>query len=270
MSKSIYVALAAFVIAPAASAFAAVTITVTPSSAPNGFGSPSFSGWVSNALYAQVHGLTTYGAAGPTQYNAAPSTMAISDNVVTGFNSWKGSANPSGDYGAAYGSEYGNRLHFGIFINGNGHQISISQLSMNAVSTDPGNTLAFSFNTGDYNYNSDYQGILAGTDGIVGTGDDIYINSGPNTQLVDAIVGRGSGNAWDIYDTDPGATRQDKIGGVSAKFGLPTTPFDFTMTYSLSTGETGSGTVTFNTPEPASLALLGMGGMLLMKRRKRA
>ncbi len=240
----------------------APTITVTPASAPNVFGSPSYPGWVSNANSALLTGATSNGTPGtPTYYQQAPVNMSVSDNIVTGYNSWKGDANPTVTYGAAFGSELGNRLLFGVLINGNGTQFSISQLSFNAVSTDPTSSLSFGFGAGSYNYSNDYWGILYGPNGVLGGGDDIYITGGPNTQLVDAIVGRGSGNAWASYLTDPGVTNQDKLNGVIASIG--TEPFSFTGTYSLG-AVTGSATVYFNSqstnsvPDQGStIALLG-------------
>jgi len=254
------------VIVSASTARADVSIAVTPASAPNAFGSANWTPWVNNAIYALENGLTTYGAPGPAQYNVAPSSLSVSNNVVTGFASWNGVAAPTG----AYANEYGNRLQFGLDIKGNGTLISIDQLSFSATSTDPGNTLGFGFGAGSYSYSSSYVGWDYGADHVRGTLDDIFVTSGPASQLVDEIVGRGSGNAWDTYESDPGPTDQDRINNVPGLFDLPSTPFDFTGTYALGSA-TGSATVTFQpVPEPSTFALAGLGILGLVARfRKR-
>lgn len=247
------------------------TISVTPASAPNAFGSPSWAGWVSNAVYAIENGLPAYGTPGtPEYYHKAGATMGIRRNLVTSFPSWKGSASPAIDYGAPFASELGNRLHFGLHILGNGTQFSISQLSFVADSTDAGDTLDFSFGEGSYNYSTSYVGIDY-VDGIKGNGDDIIITGGLNTQLVDELVGRGSGNAWWPIVPDDGATPDEAIKNVIA--GLNTnTPFYFTGTYSLNMGDEsflfGSGQVEF-IPAPGAVALLGLGGFACAGRRRR-
>ena len=59
-------------------------------------GSPSFAGYESNAIYAIENGLNAYGDSSlPTYYQAAPSVLPISANVVTGFASWQGNASPT-------------------------------------------------------------------------------------------------------------------------------------------------------------------------------
>jgi hypothetical protein len=242
----------------AASAWADVSITVTPSLAPNIYGSPSFDGYLSNAIWALENGLSSYGDPTlPTYYSAAPSVLPISDNIVTGFPSWDGIANPTG----AFAAELGNRLHFGLDIKGNGSLISISELSFSAVSADPGDTLGFSYGTGSYGYSNSYEGIIYGTGGAGDVSEYTYVTSGDPTQLVNEIVGRGSGNAWASYSTDPGGTLQGiidlNVAGISAN--ANNEPFTFTGTYTL--GDVSeSATVTFlPVPEPISMIFFGTG-----------
>ena len=123
----------------------ATTIEVTPWLAPNAFGSPSFSAAVANQQHALLNGLTSYGAAGPTQYNAN-STRTAAQGVVTGFNPGWASPTPA----APNQNELGNRMAFGVLIDGQGSQFSISQLSFSATSTDGGG-LSFGFAAGSYN-----------------------------------------------------------------------------------------------------------------------
>jgi hypothetical protein len=239
----------------------ATTITVTPWLAPNVFGSPSYAGAVANQEYALLNGLSSYGAAGPTQYNAN-SNVTAAQAIVTGFNSWMGVADP----GSPYQSELGNRMLFGVLINGQGTQFSISQLSFSATSTD-GNGLGFGFGAGSYNYSLDYQGILFGANKVLGGGDDTFVTSGPSTQLVDGLVGRGSGNSYAAYCSPcTPAERQAAIDAAAAGG-----PFQFTGTYSL--GDiTGSGTFNVSAvPEPSTWAMLliGFAGVGFMTYRRR-
>lgn len=244
-----------------------ISINVDTVLAPNAYGSPSYATWAANAVQAQISGVSTYGASGPGQYNEV--TGPIDIPVVTGFPSWMGMADPGTVFGPAYASELGNRAHFAFYIDGQGAQFSIAQLGFSATSTDPGNALGFSFATGSYNYSSQYVGILKGVDGILGTLDDVYITAGLNTQLVDGMAGRGSGNAFPIYDTDPGLTQQDKINGVLTKFELDGSPIDFIGTYTLGDAS-GSGVFHFNGSQQNSVpdggSSLGMlfGAVCLM------
>jgi len=174
-----------------------MSITVIPAIAPNAFGSPNWNAWVSNATTAIRNGYTSFGdPASPSYYQQASNVISVTNNIVTGFASWDGLADPGTVFGPAYAPEYGNRLHFGIDIKGGTNLISISQLSFTAHSTDPSNALDFSYPEGSYSYSPSYVGIIYGVGG-----NDTYITSGPATQLVNEIVGRGSGNAWDVYDS---------------------------------------------------------------------
>src|SRR5688572_19908847 len=92
------------------------TITVTPTLAPNVFGSPSYPGWVTNSFNALDQGLSTFGTPGTPEYYKAQAVVTRHEAIVTGFNSWKGVANP----GAPFGAELGNRMLFGLHIFGNG------------------------------------------------------------------------------------------------------------------------------------------------------
>ena len=64
--------------------------------------------------------------------------------------------------------------------------------------------------TGSYDYSNDYVGVIFGTGG----GPNTYITSGPSSQLVDAIYGRGSGNADAAYC--PGCSLADQQAAIDA------------------------------------------------------
>jgi hypothetical protein len=191
-------AIAGAAVFASAGAQAQVGIEITPSLAPNAFGSTYWGPYVDNAFLAIFSGQDEYGdSSTPGYYRALPVNEVLAKHMcVTSFPSWLGLINPGSNFGTSYATEYGNRLHFGIRITGNGQKISISMLSFEATSNDPDNILGFAFATGDYGYSASYVGINYGVDGIRGTTDDELITDGANTQLVDEIVGRGSGNAF--------------------------------------------------------------------------
>lgn len=252
---------------------AAINIEVSYALAPNAFGSPNYAAWVGNTTYAVENGLTSYGAPGPGQYNRVTGNLDYNQIVVTGFPSWLGNADPAGTFGPAYAAELGNRLHAPLHIVGTGGTtFSIDKLSFTMTSSDPGNGLGFSFAAGSYSYGSQYYGIQYGLNGVKGGGDDVIITSGPSSVLVNEIIGRGSGNAYAAYSTDPGASNQDKIFNLIANFS-DDGPFTVTATYSLE-GSSSSAEVLIGTEVPenstwAAIAFLTLPvGWVVLRRRK--
>ena len=236
---------ALFVLAFSAPAQDGISITVIPAIAPNAFGSPNWNAWVSNATTAIQNGYTSYGdPTSPSYYQQAPSVISVTNNIVTGFPSWDALADPGSAFGAAFAGEYGNRLQFGIDIKGGANLISISELSFTADSTDQSNSLGFAFSEGSYEYSSSYIGIIYGQGGT-----NTYITNGSNTQLVNEIVGRGSGNAWAVYDTS-GDIVSEQSNIVYSASQISPQPFSFTGTYTLA-GASASSTIKINPPAGA-------------------
>jgi hypothetical protein len=246
----------------ASAAKADIVINVVPWLAPNAFGSPSYDAAINNAFQGMMNGGVATGS-GPTAFTPQ-SNVTSAQGIVTGFTSWMGVANPSG----AYANELGNRMSFGLGIIGSGGtEFSISQLSFTAASSDPANGLGFAFGTGSYSYSTSYIGVLYGANGVLGGGDDTFITSGPNTQLVDAIFGRGSGNSYAAYCSP--CTVAEEQAAIDAAAAGPS--YTFTGTYSID-GASGSGT--FNVaavPEPSTWAMmiLGFMGVGFMAYRKK-
>jgi hypothetical protein len=115
-------------------------------------------------------------------------------------------------------------------------------------SNDAADVLGFSYGIGSYDYSNEYVGI------IYGGGSPTYVASGPNTQLVDRIVGRGSGNAIDAYCT--ACTTAQQQAAILAQLSLLDTVTFFTGTYTMSDASgsqlaMGSGTLN-GSPERSS------------------
>ncbi|HTS25684.1 MAG TPA: hypothetical protein VMH81_07410 [Bryobacteraceae bacterium] len=244
----------------------ALTIIVFPSVAPNAYGSPSYADYVSNATTALENGLASYGTPGTPSYYQQTPVLETSDMIVTGFPSWEGQADPGTVFGPAYANELGNRPLFGVVITGDGQKISIDQLSFTAFSNDPGNLLGFSFAQGSYTYSSNYVGI------INGPGGPTYVTSGPSSQLVDEIVGRGSGNADAAYCT--GCTIAGQQAAINALLPDFVGMTRFTGTYTYGDGlAAGSGTFDI-APEPRTgflvLPTLALAALWVIQRRQPA
>ena len=242
-------------------AFADVTVTVYPSLAPNIYGSPSWSGYLQNAMTALETGASSIGdpATDPTAYYQV-TQITPNQNVVADFPLWLGNANPTG----AFANELGNRLHFGVVITGG--LFSLSELSFEMSSSDPNDLFEFAddFATDDYSL------TRIGYINNVG-----FVTSGPGTQLVNALYYVGVGNAPDVYSSDPGTTNQDKVDNLLAgaplydcngtPCGIPLPPYEITTTYTLTDSQgdvigEGSGTVDVipsAVPDPGSIVLLG-------------
>lgn len=247
-----------------------VTVTVTPSVGPNGFGSPNYNAYVANATHALLFGLSSYGDVTLPSYYAAASSISAADAVVTGFPSWHGQADPATVFGSAYSSELGNRPLFGVVVNGNGQKVSISGLGFSGAGDDPGNMLGFGFATGGYGYSTSYMGVVFDQNGDFGS----FVTSGANTQLVDMIVGRGSGNALAAYCV--GCTIAQQQDAINQAAWAMNTVDNFTGSYTYTEGGNvlASGSGTFNvtdvaTPEPGTIALL-FAGMAAFGWKRRA
>src|SRR5579864_3949579 len=168
-------------------ASADINMTECFSSAPNRFGSPSWDGYLTNAIAGIQNGCAATGDSSQATYYASGTQFTPGQLIVTDYNSWDGLVNPGG----AFLNELGNRLHDGLRVDGtNGTKISLSELRFNMSSSDPGNELAFAggFNGTDV-YNSARVGIIHGVS-------DTFITSGSATQLVDELIYVGIGNAF--------------------------------------------------------------------------
>jgi hypothetical protein len=240
---------AAAMLASAWTASAAITVDVVASSAPNGFGAPSFTGYTANALNSLENSLGNIGSriATPTAYEIAGATVQPGDAMVTSFNSWMGVAGP---LAAPFNTEYGNRMHFGLHAYGDGvTQFTLNDLTFSIHSSDPTDSLVFTGDFIGFNYGATRFGVNWGTDRVKGGGDDIVYSSGNGTTLVDELVYVGVGNAW---WPDPDQAAMD----ATAAWMLGLT---ITGSYSI-LGNSGSDSVTV-VPEPTTMIA---GALLLL------
>jgi hypothetical protein len=209
------------------------TMSEFPSPAPNAFGSPSFAPYTTNAISALGSGQAAVGnpAATPTAYFRVTS-LDDRGNIVTGFPSWKGFINPGTAFGAAFSSELGNRVHFGLHILGNGTQFKLSNLQFHMHSSDAGDLFAFDGDFTGSAYSATRVGINYGPDHIKGTADDVTITSGPATQLVDELMYVGVGNALAPDDVTCTGSNQATVDCVKTQFDQ-IMPFKITTVYNL-------------------------------------
>lgn len=265
--KKLWIALACVI--PFSIAHADITMTECFSSAPNAFGSPSWSGYVANAIAGIQNGCAATGDASLPTYYQSGTTFTPGDLIVTDYNAWHGQAGP---LPAPFNNELGNRLHAGLFVNGNGTQFSLSELQFSMNSSDGSDTLQF---VGGFDATDSYSSTRVGI--IHTSGGDVYVTSGSATQLVDELAYVGVGNAFcSGAPGDCSGGPFQSIGDLTA-YMAANQPFSVSNTYSLvdSNGHTlqsVTGTAYVNTPEPAgllSMAFLGLAGLGVRLRRFR-
>lgn len=271
-----------------------LTVNVFPSLAPNAFGSPSYSQYSNNAVQALMANPANPPMVGdrrttPTGWEVAPLTIRPDQAIVTNFFYWEGKAP---DPRPAFQSELGTRITFALAVTSstgtdrNGKQFSLSGLTFNLVSSNSDLNIdgrpesGEQFSNGDV-YSPANVGVLYGSDGKLGGGDDTLITSGSASQKVDALFYRGIGNAFAVYDTDPGMTNQDKINNFISG-GTFNQPITVSMNYTLYADQSDTGTplgsgdamITISAvPEPSSVAISGFFGAALLVgalRKRRA
>ena len=272
MRSSLFIASLAFLAILPSITRAEVVMEVFASPAPNFSASPSWNGYLANALDSLENNLGNIGDRNldPTAYEILPdgSIIGTRELIVSNFNSWRGVADPA----SPFDNEFGNRIHFGVHVIGDGAmRFRLEDLAYEVSSTDTNNLLGF---TGDFSggtYSATRIGIDYGADMTKGGGDDTVIDSGAATQFVDELIYVGVGNGFDASPLS--GTNQEKIDQLVAQIGSETT-FDFTGAYSLS-DSTGSSilaaasTTISVVPEPTALAaLLAVSGVIALRRRR--
>lgn len=228
------------------------TVTFLPTSAP--IESTALSLWRFNAASALKNGVTTWGTPGtPGYFDASDPTMLASDIVSTPtFASWHGSADPGTVFGSGFASQLGNSYRIPFIVMKGGSQFSMSQITgTTEFSGSITSTNSIPALTGSHS--STLIGILYGTNGVFGGGDDTYITTGLNTQLLDAFIYNASSNTFTVSAT--GVSEQERLNNTFANIAGLT----ITTTISLSGSQIAQHAQTFQAvsaiPEPWHYAL---------------
>lgn len=291
MKRLIAFTIAAAVVCSSSISQAAILLDVYPAFAPNAFGSPSWSAYVTNAHTGIMSPVGDVGdrTTDPTAFELVDSSnpsaptnqIQPSEMIVTPFNSWRGMAGPTG----AFAGEFGNRVHFPFAITTTGNnQVDIANLAIewtkhwmdndaamatSSIILDPLETGTLSSDT----YTAETIGVTYGADGALGGGDDTILTSG--TGLVDAIFSVGVGDGL-LPEEVAGATDQEEIDlfiGNLLDGSHPPQKLKTTYAITLDVNEQLMAMSTvFLVPEPTSLVTmlpgLGLLGVLFRRRKK--
>jgi len=242
-------------------ASAAINVNIYSAAAPNVYGSPSYSPWWGNAQGAIRSGLTDQGS-GTAKYTQLSSTGGVSADqpgyqaVVSGFDSWHGVAGGTG--------ELGTRIHFIYDIKATaGESLSLANISGLDVLED---------GWGDTNYSIfgspisfDASTAFDPLKRIGYKADGTMVTSGTDMSGITEIIGN-FGMAYPVYFPDSwygGATPQESLNRAIADMDQNLQSWTGTLAYNGTAVDT---TVSF-VPEPMTLGLLGLGGLMLRRRR---
>jgi len=255
---------------------ATINVDIYGSPAPNGHATASsFDAWWSNAQYAIYNSLTTYGT-GNAQYNQISATGGQSDirpayeAIASGFDSWHGVAGGT--------DEWGTRMHFNYHIQATGGEtLSLSNVSYIEVFEDGwGDTDVPVYETyydgaGSFDASTTFdidRLIGYAIDGtLVTSGTAEEWNAANASNVITDIIGT-YGEAFAVYFPDNiyygGTTAQEELDLGIAYIYDNLDSWTPTLTYD---GTTVSTTVNF-VPEPATMCLLGLGGLLIRRKRR--
>ncbi len=233
------------------------SITVLPTLGPNYWASPSYNAFVDNVINGILSNSASVGS-GYSAYNVI-GTVAPNQPIVSNFESWQGTVAPGS-------GEYGTELYFAVHIVADpGYLFTLADLTYNETRPD-----------GTYSYN--YAGSSFGFDrvGFAGAtvydtdqaGDDSLI---PLTELI--YVGEFIGYEPSVYTGNDQADLDQAASCIGCCCGQ-----SITGQYSLAidSAPAGSGQASVliggdacEVPEPGTMALAGLGALVLLAMRRR-
>lgn len=240
---------------------AGINIDLVLSGAPNIYGSSSYQPWFNNAQYALRNQLNDYGTGYSEYFNMSGQTRPVYEAAVAGFEAWNGVLAPGS-------GELGQRMH-GVYriYDTSGADVKLENIGglnetayfLDGTTSDLG---------GPYNFNSST--VFNGITRVGYLADGTKITSG--NQAVKQIIGTfGLGFEPDVYTGNNSYDWYKLLG----QLGDPNTGLsymDTTISYK-------KGTATFSrtqfvnfvpAPEPASMAVLAVGTLALLRRRKKS
>jgi hypothetical protein len=208
--------------------------------------------YLTNAEHALENGLTSYGSAGPSQYNVASNPVSAAAVLSTAGNSWMGTPSPA----VPYNNEYGNELFLGITV------YSTTGFQMQDVSFSAPAFSVASDLTG-LNFNAYTVGAVggSGTNCAGGTRlDGTAGHTGNSATTINCLWY--AGLALTAFESNAAATSAILAADIAAlAIG------NVTATYTLLNGPVGTGTPVTSAssvsdliaPEPGTLVLLSLG-----------
>lgn len=240
---------------------------------PNAQGSSAYSTYTTNARNSLGGELGNIGnpATHPGAYERFDQTITPGRLIATpGARSWMGIANYPG---AFFAQERGNYFTFGYVVEGDGSmQFRLNNFLFLTTSSDPlrfGHSGSLAAHAG-YSYGGICYGVDYGPDRTEGTLDDVFVNGGPASILVDKLVFVGIPGGVEIGYPTPNL--QAEIDSISNYLIMMQTSISHTLILRDDTGNQvlASGTKTINiVPTPSGSCLALLGAFMVVSRRRR-